>query len=142
MSLQFKWWFILYFCLVWKDPKGSVSLMFKHNWQRLPLHFAEHTFLSSVYSLDLTKKLFKLLALRKETKGAGVKTLLVSGSAYKNYKFLRIKKLRLLKLGLLVNTNGTPFSFICCLSFSLTFSSDLKTLLLVHLLLSLDNPFC
>ena len=41
MSLQFKWWFILYFYLVWKDSKISVLWMFKHAWQRLPLHFTE-----------------------------------------------------------------------------------------------------
>ena len=86
----------MYFCLVWKDSKELVSVMFKHTRQRLPSHFAEPTFLSSGYTLGLTKKLFKFLVLRKETKGAGVKTLLVSDSAYKNCKFLWIKKLRLL----------------------------------------------
>ena len=54
----------LVFYLVLQDSKGSVSLMFKHTWQRLPLHFAEPTFLS----FYLTKKLFKLLTLWKETK--------------------------------------------------------------------------
>ena len=53
--------------------------MFKHTWQRLPLHFAEPTFLSGGQTLDVTKKLLKFLAIRKETKGAGVKTLFFLG---------------------------------------------------------------
>ena len=86
----------MYFCLVWKDSKVLVSLMFKHTCRRLSLHFAKPTFLSSGQTLDHTKNLFKFLALRKETKGARVKALLVSGSAYKKCNFLPIKKLRLL----------------------------------------------
>ena len=74
--------------------------MFKHTWQRLPLNFAEPTFLSSGYTLDLTKKVFKFLTLQKEIKSAGVKTLLAFGSVYKNFKFLQIKNFRFLKLGL------------------------------------------
>ena len=71
--------------------------MLKQIWQGLPLHFSEPTFLSSWQNFDLTKNLFKFIALWKESKVANVKTLLVSGSAYKNCKFLQIKKLRFLK---------------------------------------------
>ena len=120
----------LYFYLVWKDSKASVPLML--NTLDNVYHCVLQNLLSSL--VDLTKKLFKFLALRWERKGAGFKNLLVSECAYKNYIFLRIKKLKFLKLGLYVTANGISLSSICFPSFSLIFLSDLKALLICSLI--------
>ena len=59
----------------------SVSTTFLQTWQQFPRHFLDPTSLFSAgYTLVLTRWVLRVLAVRKETKGARVNTSLTSSS--------------------------------------------------------------